>query len=136
MSNAIDQYGQTAVDATLFIVRIDLVKDLVTSFLLLLIFAGFLVLMVRAKKDLIEKPLRKPTNDDDVGETQKDRDSEVCCLIGLTWAFAVFFALFTMFSPINKIFNPWTYIGIAKPELWIAKQVYDKALNTVVDVKK
>lgn len=119
VTKGIEQYGQAAIDAVLWVVRIDALQALVTAYLIILAFAiGWYFVLKNIRTWFIEFA---------------KADAEPFIILGFVVAlgFTTVFA-FPYFAVATDV---WKYTAVIKPELYIVKQTVDlakKKLDNVV----
>ena len=111
ISAAVDQYGAQAVDAVLWVVRIDALQILITWWLAAGFALGTIYFIV-------------------TGFTRRkwqERISNVGgdVLIHFPIIVAALAATVVLFHSFPRITNVWTYTAVVKPELYLAKQAVD-----------
>lgn len=110
IGDAIDKYGQQAIDAVLWVVRIDCAQTLFASFILVafslfsyyFIFTGFTkrnwdTRIINSSEGFLYLPI------------------SVYCII----------LSFVFYSNFKTVTNMWNYVCVAKPELYLVKQTID-----------
>lgn len=110
IGDAIDKYGQQAIDAVLWVVRIDCAQTLVSSFLVfvLLMLSLYFVYTGFTKRDWNDRIIKS---------------SEGFLFVPII--IYLFVMLFTIPPRFAEITNMWSYVCVAKPELYLVKQTID-----------
>lgn len=111
ITNAIEKYGQQAIDAVLWVVRIDAAQVLFSGFLLF--FLAFLSIYLLKNKLKVDRGWYN-------GGYKEDSMFKFLFMWGSTiaicWMFVLGFKIVT---------NVWYYVAVAKPEIYLVKQVVD-----------
>lgn len=111
ITTAVEKYGQSVVDAVLWVVRIDALQVLVTAWIMLLVvFAvGYFIVtgFTRRKWD----------------ERAESSGAAGPLFIGIVGYCII--GLFVVINHFSTVTNVWLYTAIAKPELYLAKQAVD-----------
>ena len=122
LTNAVTEYGPQAVEAVLWVIRLDHIQILATGVLWLIV---LLVFWFKWWK-VLKADYAKNNNRVEYMSTQ------VC----VPTFFALFFTVIISLNPVVEIFNVWNYVAVAKPEMWIAKQVVVKVESMAKDATK
>jgi ABC-type proline/glycine betaine transport system permease subunit len=113
ISKAIEQYGQAAIDAVLWVVRIDAAQQLITAILAFLLLAIFgLVLIFKTKSWF---------------KSLNDMDSGLGVVLIIPYGIFIGFIAYTLNTKYDTITNVWLYTALFKPELYLTKQAIDLA---------
>lgn len=107
--DAIDQYGSEAIDAVLWVVRIDAIQTLIVA-----LFWCILAIWIFNKS---LKYFKKYEND--------NFDSDM----PIVWFISMFLCVVVLGFNLKPILNVWNYVAIAKPEIYLVKQVVDIVKN-------
>jgi len=110
VTNAIEKYGQHAIDAVLWVVRIDAAQVLVTGFLWF--FLAFLSMYLLKNKLKVTRDWYNGDNAESLFKFLFMWGST----IAICWMFVLGF---------NIVTNVWYYVAVAKPEIYLVKQVVD-----------
>lgn len=112
LTTAVDKYGQNAVDAVLWVVRVDAIQTLVTWWLWFFLAIGFAYWMWTGFS-------RRNWNNriNSFGADSGPVVFGVC--VGTVSTIAV------LWFAIGNITDVWLYTAVAKPELYLAKQAVD-----------
>lgn len=137
--NAVKEYGPQAVDAVLWVVRLDNLQTLLAAWIPILILAFVARQFYKsAGKDAVSKAAM----DKDVS-AQREASAHPLAYgsllveseslekkVFIKYVAATVFALSTCFY-IPQVTNLWLYVGVAKPELFLTKKVVDVVVNKV-----
>lgn len=115
ITGAINEYGATAVDAVLWVIRVDNIQKLVFGFLLLIILSIYWFIFGRKLNRHINQVGRVTNIDFSMGF--------VTVISGVITIVLVTTVL------VRTVLDAWVWVGVFKPELWIAKQVVVKIEN-------
>lgn len=115
ITDAIDQYGPQAIEAVLWVVRIDAIQVIVTSLF-------FVIVCVI----IFNKCLKK------FKESLLISYSEMPFIWGACMLCVAVFG-FIKFQP---LINVWNYVAVVKPEVYLVKQVVDVVKNKAALYKK
>ncbi len=108
--DAIDQYGSQAIEAVLWVVRIDAIQTLFVA-----LFWCILAIWIFNKS---LKNFKKYEN----GNIHSDN-------MHIVWFISMFLCVVTLGFNLKPILNVWNYVAIAKPEIYLVKQVVDIVKN-------
>ena len=107
--DAIDQYGSQAIEAVLWVVRIDAIQTLIVA-----LFWCILAIWIFNKS---LKNFKKYEN--------SNFDSDM----PIVWFISMFLCVVVLGFNLKPILNVWNYVAIAKPEIYLVKQVVDIVKN-------
>ena len=123
VNKAIEQYGQSAIDAILWVVRIDAMQTLLLGWLM---FIAMIVVPIVMYKKVIH-PIY-------IDET-KNCSSEMTGT-AITSLITAGFVIIMFLSSFWKVTDVWLYTAVAKPELYLVKQVVDVVKKKANEVAK
>lgn len=111
LTTAVEKYGQSVVDAVLWVVRIDALQVLVTAWILVLMVVamGYFIATGFTRRNWDERAVR--------------HSLEAPLFIGILTYTII--GLITMINYFPTVTNVWLYTAVAKPELYLAKQAVD-----------
>jgi hypothetical protein len=111
VSEAVTKYGQSVVDAVLWVVRIDALQTLVTAWMFVGICVGIMYFIT-------------------TGFTRRNWSSRIenggsdgLLYVPIVVAYGVALIIATL--QLHTVSNIWLYTGVVKPELYLAKQAVD-----------
>lgn len=113
ISHAVDTYGPQAVDAVLWVVRVDAIQYLVLGWVMFLMFLTSVIFVWTgfSNREWLERW-------DEMGEGR----TLVTFILGvITLVVTIILGV----NSIPRITNVWEYTAVAKPELYLAKQAVD-----------
>ena len=116
--SVVNKYGPTVVDTVLWITRIEAMNKLAIGFIALA------VLIFLVKKG---KQLHAWVKDKDNNLEVEDAMPGIVVVI----AFGGLGAIASFIVACIMLLNIWNYVGIVKPEIYLAKKAVDKALEVV-----
>ena len=124
ITKSIEKYGPQAIDAVLWVVRLDSIQVLITSLVsLIACFIAFKIFRkIGFKKDWY------------CGGDNHYDESGVFKFFS-SWI-ATFVIIFVTFISIKNLTNVWNYVAIAKPEIYLVKQVVDVVKEKATESKK
>lgn len=104
--DAIDQYGSQAIEAVLWVVRIDAIQTLVVALF-------WFILFIFIFKKSFDK-FRQAIKQNDTPEV---------------WFISMVVCVFFWFIKAAPLINVWNYVAVVKPEIYLVKQVVDIVKN-------
>ena len=104
--DAIDQYGSQAIEAVLWVVRIDAIQTLVVALF-------WFILFIFIFKKSFDK-FRQAIKQNDTPEV---------------WFISMVVCTFLLFIKAAPLINVWNYVAVVKPEIYLVKQVVDIVKN-------
>lgn len=104
--DAIDQYGSQAIEAVLWVVRIDAIQTLVVALF-------WFILFIFIFKKSFDK-FRQAIKQNDTPEV---------------WFISMVVCVFLWFIKAAPLINVWNYVAVVKPEIYLVKQVVDIVKN-------
>lgn len=111
LTTAVEKYGQSVVDAVLWVVRIDALQVLMTAWIMVLVMfaVGYFIITGFTRRNWDERIDR----------------SGMAPPVFTGIVVYVVISFFIVFSHFPTITNVWLYTAIVKPELYLAKQAVD-----------
>lgn len=111
LTGVVEKYGQSVVDAVLWVVRVDALQELVTAWILVLIVmaVGYFIITGFTRRNWNERIDR----------------SGMAPPVVTGFVIYVVISFVIVFSYFPTVTNIWLYTAVAKPELYLAKQAVD-----------
>lgn len=113
--DAIDQYGPQAIEAVLWVVRIDAIQTLVTALFCL-------ILGVFIFKNSLDK--------------FKSYDNNPYSDMSVFWFISMVLSVIFVGYTMKPLIDVWNYVAVVKPEIYLVKQVVDIVKNKAELPKK
>lgn len=121
IGDAIEKYGQQAIDAVLWVVRIDCAQSILSAFLLCLFVIGnFYFAYTGFKKREWDKRINSSSDG----------------FLYIPMFFYSIFLMFVLYGNTKTVTNMWNYVCVAKPELYLVKQTVDIVKEKAQPTKK
>lgn len=105
--DAIDQYGSQAIEAVLWVVRIDAIQTLVVALF-------WCILFIFIFKKSFDNKFRQTIKQNGMHEV---------------WFISMVVCTFLWFIKAAPLINVWNYVAVVKPEIYLVKQVVDIVKN-------